>query len=227
VAALRASERAPPADRPQETGRCRVGCSDGVPGGRSFSTHGVVHIGQAHDIPWGAGGDAAAVGARVAGAYQLVQADLVRYLRAVVGRQVAEDVASQVWVEVVAGAPAFRGDDAAFRRWVFATARRRGLDHRRRWWQRSVVLRPPGAHELDRPAHDPPRGDEAWAIARIRRLPAAQAEIVLLRVLGGFSAEEVAEITGRSPGSVRVIQHRALRLLARDLAADPAASPDV
>jgi RNA polymerase sigma-70 factor (ECF subfamily) len=167
------------------------------------------------DIPWGA--DAATVSERVASAYVSVHDDLVRYLRAVVGREVAEDVASQVWVEVVAGAGAFRGDASAFRRWVFATARRRALDHRRRWWQRSVVLRPPGAYELDRPVIDEPGDDGSAAVARIMRLPAAQAEVVLLRVLGAFSAEEVAEITGRSPGSVRVIQHRALRALAREL----------
>ena len=84
-----------------------------------------------------------------------------------------------------------------------------------------MVLRPPGAYELDRPVTDPPVDDgEAAALAQVRQLPAAQAEVVLLRVLGGFSAEEVAEITGRSPGSVRVIQHRALRRLARDLAGD-------
>lgn len=146
-----------------------------------------------------------------------VQSDLIRYLRAVVGREAAEDVASQVWVEVVAGAASFRGDEAAFRRWVFATARRRALDHRRRWWQRSVVLRPPGAYELDQPAMDPDGAADAAAVARIMQLPPAQAEVVLLRVLGGFSAEEVAEITGRSAGSVRVIQHRALRGLAREL----------
>lgn len=186
----------------------------------------MVQIGRRGDIPWGAQGDSAAVGERVASAFVSVQADLIRYLRAVVGREVAEDVASQVWVEVVAGAGSFRGDEAAFRRWVFATARRRGLDHRRRWWQRSVVLRPPGAHDLDRPALDPPSGDEAEALRRISALPAAHAEVVLLRVLGGFSAEEVAEITGRSPGSVRVIQHRALRRLARELGG-AAGGPDV
>jgi RNA polymerase sigma-70 factor (ECF subfamily) len=167
------------------------------------------------EIPWGA--DAATVSERIASAYASVHDDLVRYLRAVVGREVADDVASQVWVEVVSGAGAFRGDAAAFRRWVFATARRRALDHRRRWWQRSVVLRPPGAYELDQPWVDTPGDDDAAAVARIMQLPAAQAEVVLLRILGGFSAEEVAQITGRSPGSVRVIQHRALRGLARGL----------
>jgi RNA polymerase sigma-70 factor (ECF subfamily) len=175
-------------------------------------------IGLPDETRWASDGGAS-VDARVAEAYASVHGDVVRYLGAVVGRGVAEDVASQVWVEVVAGAGSFRGDTDAFRRWVLTTARRRALDHRRRWWQRSVVLRPPGAFELDRPAIDPELGEDvAAAVARIKRLPAPQAEVILLRVLGGFSAEEVAELTGRSPGSVRVIQHRALRRLAREMA---------
>jgi RNA polymerase sigma-70 factor, ECF subfamily len=201
---------------------CRVMSDTGAGRLRIPPRHGVTEIHEHDETPWGADRDQGRVAARIAEAFVSVQADLVRYLRAVVGLEVAEDVASQVWVEVVAAAPSFRGDQAAFRRWVFATARRRGLDHRRRWWQRSVVLRPPGAHELDRATvdRDALAGD-AEAIERIRRLPPAQAEIVLLRVLGGFSADEVAAITGRSAGSVRVMQHRALRSLARDLHRNP------
>ena len=174
-------------------------------------------IGLPDETRWASEGGAS-VDARVAEAYASVNGDVVRYLGAVVGRGVAEDVASQVWVEVVAGAGRFRGDQAAFRRWVLATARRRALDHRRRWWQRSVVLRPPGAFELDQPVLDDELGsDTVAAVARIKRLPAVQAEVILLRVLGGYSAEEVAEMTGRTPGAVRVIQHRALRRLAKEL----------
>ena len=174
-------------------------------------------IGFADEARWASEGGAS-VDARVAEAYASVHGDVVRYLGAVVGRGAAEDVASQVWVEVVAGAGSFRGDGEAFRRWVLTTARRRALDHRRRWWQRSVLLRPPGAFELDRPVVDDDEGEDvAAAVARIKRLPAPQAEVILLRVLGGYSAEEVAELTGRTPGSVRVIQHRALRRLAKEL----------
>lgn len=177
-------------------------------------------IGFADETRWASEGGAS-VDARVAEAYAAVHGDVVRYLGAVVGRGVAEDVASQVWVEVVAGAGAFRGDGAAFRRWVLTTARRRALDHRRRWWQRSVVLRPPGAFELDQPVIDDEVGEDVTeAVARIKSLPGPQAEVILLRVLGGYSAEEVAELTGRTPGSVRVIQHRALRRLAKELDRD-------
>jgi RNA polymerase sigma-70 factor, ECF subfamily len=150
-----------------------------------------------------------------------LQADMVRYVRAVAGADVAEDVASQVWVEVLARAQEFRGDEGALRRLVFATARRRALDQHRRWWRRKVSLHPPGDRALERAAPEGP--DDVGrdrALAWIARLPKAQAEVVLLRVLGDLSAEEVAEMTGRTPGAVRVLQHRALRRLAADLNRD-------
>jgi len=47
------------------------------------------------------------------------------------------------------------------------------------------------------------------ALARIASLPPDQAEVVLLRVLGGFDASELAEILGKRPGAIRVLQYRA------------------
>lgn len=44
-------------------------------------------------------------------------------------------------------------------------------------------------------------------------LPVEQAEVVLLRVLAGLSCEQVARVMGIRPGTVRVLQHRALRKL--------------
>src|SRR6266487_4052303 len=68
---------------------------------RDHRTH---PIDERDEIPWAEDEGAAPVGTRLADAFSSVQADLVRYLSAVVGREVAEDVASQVWVEVVGGA---------------------------------------------------------------------------------------------------------------------------
>src|SRR5437016_6145730 len=55
------------------------------------------------------------------------------------------------------------------------------------------------------------------AIGRIVEiLPADQAEVVLLRVLAGLSAEDTGELMGKRPGTIRVLQHRALDRLARE-----------
>jgi RNA polymerase sigma-70 factor (ECF subfamily) len=57
-----------------------------------------------------------------------------------------------------------------------------------------------------------PLSDEA--LACLWALPPLHAEIVLLRVVGGFDSNEVARIVGKKPGTVRVIQKRALERLA-------------
>jgi RNA polymerase sigma-70 factor (ECF subfamily) len=55
------------------------------------------------------------------------------------------------------------------------------------------------------------------ALERVGSLPPDQAEVILLRVLGGLPVDEVAQILGKRPGTIRVTQHRALRRLAGEL----------
>jgi len=157
-------------------------------------------------------GDQEAIGR----AYQSLQPALLRYLRAVAGSE-AEDVASQTWLDVIAAVKRFEGDEAAFRRWVFTIARRRVTDAQRRWWRRprSVSL---DSVEVPASSDDIARArDWQRAAEHIRRLPPDLAEIVFLRVLAGFGAEEVGLITQRPASTVRVLQHRALHHLAREL----------
>jgi RNA polymerase sigma-70 factor (ECF subfamily) len=137
-----------------------------------------------------------------------------------------EDIEAEAWLDVARSLERFRGHESDFRRWVFAIARRRLLDFRRRSGRRRT--HPVSAETLD--DHVPPGDVEAEAmegfstesaLARIATLPPDQAEVVLLRVLAGFTAEEVARMMGKRPGTVRVLQHRALARLARDLAREP------
>ena len=153
----------------------------------------------------------------IGGAYEHLQPELLRYLRAVAGSE-AEDIAAQSWLDVVGAVTRFEGDEAAFRRWVFTIARRRVADSQRRWWRRPRSVQFDGFDEV------PDAGDVAAdavdrqrAFEHLRRLPPELTEIVFLRVVAGFSAEEVGEITGRPAATVRVLQHRALHRLAREL----------
>lgn len=143
---------------------------------------------------------------------------LLRYLR-VVAAENAEDVAAETWVQVVRGLPRFTGDEAAWRAWLFTTARRRLLDQAR------VRKRHP-AEPLDEiSAAEVPRTAAAEqlamdniatesAMALLSRLPEHQAEVIFLRVVAGLDTEAVAEMLGRSPGAVRVAAHRGLKKLA-------------
>ena len=49
-------------------------------------------------------------------------------------------------------------------------------------------------------------------------LPADQADVILLRVVADLSVDQVAQIMGKRPGTVRVLQSRALKRLAERLA---------
>jgi RNA polymerase sigma factor (sigma-70 family) len=142
------------------------------------------------------------------------------YLRAQ-GAKDAEDLTSETFVGMVRGLPRFQGDERAFRSWLFSIAHRRVLDERR------VLARRPV--ELVAPTEVPeePGGDvegEAlasigtlWAREAIARLTPDQRDVVLLRVLGDLSLDDVGRILGRSVGAVKSLQRRGLVALARNL----------
>jgi RNA polymerase sigma-70 factor (ECF subfamily) len=164
---------------------------------------------------------AAATGAEwaVTRLYREYQPALLSYLR-FRDRAEAEDLAQEVWQGIGRGLARFEGDEAAFRAWLFTIARRRVADLRRHRARRPADP-VPEEQFAGRPGVDDPEGsvlarlatDEA--VARIAAaLPPAQAEIVILRVVAGLDATQVAAIVGKRPGTVRVMQHRALRRLA-------------
>jgi RNA polymerase sigma-70 factor (ECF subfamily) len=167
-----------------------------------------------------AGGDEQAFAAL----WRELQPAVLRYLQAL-APEAAEDLASETWLRVVAGLGRFRGDERAFRAWLFTVARHRAIDRWRRAARRPAEPVPLEAL-ADRQAPDDPAAevldalDGRAAVAMIATLPRDQAEVVLLRVVAGLDVAEVAGIVGKRPGTVRVLSHRALRRLAERLGQD-------
>lgn len=165
--------------------------------------------------------DAARAGGEwaIAALYDQLAPSVARYLRAQVGQD-AEDVASETWLSVARGLTTFTGDQDAFRAWVFTIAKRRVVDHLRSRGRRRTA---PAEVGVEPSAEDTALagriGDEA-ARRIVALLPADQAQVVLLRVVAGLPVEEVARIMGRRPGTIRVLQHRALRRLAEEISGD-------
>lgn len=146
------------------------------------------------------------------------QAPLLRYLRVMAGG-LAEDIASDTWLQVARTLPSFEGDEAAFKGWLFTIARHRHIDVCRRNARRHEQL-----VDVDVLVAHPARDDPAstveeqistdGALALVATLPPDQAEIVTLRVIAGLDVNTVAEMVGRPPGTVRVLSHRGLKKLA-------------
>jgi RNA polymerase sigma-70 factor, ECF subfamily len=155
---------------------------------------------------------------------------LIRYLRARVPA-VAEDLASEVWMTAAAKLSDFQGGRPEWRAWLFTLAHRRSIDHHRQASRRRTDPAPPDAfldgHAADDPAQEAADGLSAQdAISALTAtLSSPQAEVLVLRVVAGLDAAEVAQVMGRSPGWVRVTQHRALRRLEESAFANQRVSP--
>lgn len=135
---------------------------------------------------------------------------------------VAEDLAADTWLGAARALAGFEGNERQFRSWLFTIAHRRLVDH----WKEQNRFGPPAEVDRDRPEPSTTEGPESTVVEMLsgreaaRRIAAAlppdQAEIVLLRVVVGLDVDEVARITGRRPGTVRVLQHRALKKLRKE-----------
>jgi len=135
-----------------------------------------------------------------------------------------DDVASEVWLTVTRGLPAFDGDERDFRAWVFTTARRRAIDWARRR-NRELRFAPLGGFDVADPVATSSSlvdadAELAAALTLLGRLTPDQREVVTLRVIVGLTVGETATIVHKSDGAVRVLCHRALRTLAQHLDAD-------
>lgn len=150
--------------------------------------------------------------------YEDLQPRLLRYLR-VHEPRVAEDLAHDVWLGVALGIRRFSGGEDDFRAWLFTIARRRLLDlrrtdARRRTFPMETRKLVPWGRVADAEEDALEVLGTELALSCIATVPPSQADVVLLRVLGGLSVAEVAKILGKRPGAVRVLQHRALKQLA-------------
>ena len=147
--------------------------------------------------------------------FREVQPRLLRYLRTLTSGD-AEDIAADTWLQVVRGLARFSGDAQGFRGWVFTIARARMVDAWRASGRRPETVTdalPDRASECD-VAHDVEEiiSTEA-ALALLREIPEAQAQVLLLRVVAGLDVATTAEVLGRTPNHVRVLAHRGLQAL--------------
>src|SRR4029079_11502619 len=153
--------------------------------------------------------------------YRSVQAPLLRYLEVLVGRDDAEDVASETWGQAVRDLHRFSGDADGFRGWITTIGRHRALDLLRARSRRIRADQDLTGVEVADPVDLEVRVAEGLTteapIEVIRSLPRDQAEAVMLRAVMGLDAKTAGTVLGKRPGAVRSAAQRGLRSLERTL----------
>lgn len=127
-----------------------------------------------------------------------------------------DGLTGDVFVSVARALGDFEGDDAALRRWVFTIAHNRRVDAIRRARRAPTVVALDGHEEPPAEVADPVDPIDPALVAALARLTDDQREVLVLRVVADLAVADVADITGRSPGSVKMLTTRALAALRAD-----------
>lgn len=152
--------------------------------------------------------------------YNELAGPVLGYLR-VQGAAEPDDLLGEVFLHIARKIQSFEGDDTGFRSWVFMVAHNRVIDERRRRGRRPVEYATP--EQLEPIPASVNVEDAAMRAISLERfnallagLTADQRAVLHLRMVGGFTIEEIATILGKPAGAVKALQRRALGALRRD-----------
>src|SRR3954454_6754655 len=113
-----------------------------------------------------------------------------------------DDLASETFLGVFTGLPGFRGDQEGLRAWVFTIAHRRLLDDWRRRSRRPQLADDPGdltGYLGGNVEDDVLERVGAETVQQLcGTLPEDQRSVLLLRILGDLTIEQIAQVMDRS-----------------------------
>ncbi len=158
--------------------------------------------------------------------FELYYEPIMRYVRLRSNLEEVEDLVSDIFLKIVRNISRYKPNKSiletgrgAFSAWVFRIARNVIIDQYRNA-KDNVSLYDPKSGEMRFDLPDPrlnpqqsaEQHDSHRAIhAALKKLPNTHREILELKFLHEFSNAEISAITGKSEGSIRVAQLRALR----------------
>ena len=152
--------------------------------------------------------------------YQTYHQVLYRYVYHHIGHeQTAQDVTAEVFGRFLQALRSGRGPTRQVKAWLYRVAHNLVVDElRRRTYRDHQSLDDGLADTLGDGGQSPE--ERAWtaiASAQVREalaeLSLDQRQIVILKFLEGLNNAEIAEITGKTVGAVKALQHRALHSL--------------
>lgn len=166
-------------------------------------------------------GDAEAFGVL----YERYAERVFRFLFAHVDNRLdAEDITEDVFLRVWRSLPNYREQGVPFLAFLFRIARNALIDHYRRSGKAKGQV---SIEDLTLRDNNPGPGESAISSLEREELRVSLEQlrddyrmVLVLRFLSELSPDETAQVMGRTPGAVRVLQHRALASLRSMLEGD-------
>lgn len=157
-------------------------------------------------------------------------------------RATAEDLTSEVFLQMIEGIAHLRArDEAGFLAWLLRIARVTVAGYYRKREKRPALLSLQGEEWQNqqagplvmlsnRPEHDPvswAEGREDWqtVVQAINRLTEEQRQVLVGRLILGYDVATVARMLGKQANAIKALQFRALQSLQRLLGRAPGSPP--
>ena len=150
--------------------------------------------------------------------FELYADEIFQYVRFALGSSAqAEDLVQDIFLDALRSWPHYDGSRSSERTWLWLIVRRRLCDRlRRRGRERSISTSDTVDYPGERLDPDVRLDTERLLLS----LPAAQRQVIVLRVLQDRSSAQTARILGWTEIKVRVTLHRALKSLERRMVPD-------
>lgn len=130
-------------------------------------------------------------------------------------RFLAEDLTSEVFIQMIRSLPKFKEGAGSFTSWLYTIARHQSIDHYRKV---KMKIEQPIGEDIVSSSAGPEEMNSAMQqtgdlLSKIMELPQEHREILELRFVSQLSIQDTAETLGRTMDSVKGMQYRALEAL--------------
>jgi RNA polymerase sigma-70 factor (ECF subfamily) len=147
-----------------------------------------------------------------------------RYIYLRLGNQAeVEDLTQEVFVKVLEAIGSYRWRNLPFASWLFRIAHNHMIDHLRKAgkvekiaWDDNIAH----VEELDPALVAEQRLEVEELRDNVEKLSPAQRAVISLRFGAGLSVAEVAKVLGKSPGTVKALQHSGIVALRKLMLAE-------
>lgn len=153
--------------------------------------------------------------------YDILVDQIYRYVYYRVQGEDVEDIVETVFLKVWENIRQYKPQKKSFSAWVFRIAHNLVVDHYRSYKDKVFDELSPDLPDLDR-QHNPIKStqsnfDNAVLRKALVKVKKQYREIILYKFINELSNHEIAEILGKSEGSLRILQFRALKALRKEL----------